>query len=84
MYEKSLEVRHFLVSHYPQEARLAPHEPPESLGGLRVKKRLQASRLSVQYNGRGLGATTEIRGPNSSQASLYQEMTEMLWRQPCY
>ena len=24
MYEESLEMRHFLVFHYPQEARLAP------------------------------------------------------------
>ena len=49
MYEKSLEMRHFLVFHYPEEARLAPSWAAGVAGeGLGVKKRLQPSRLGVQ------------------------------------
>ena len=50
MPEKSLEIRHFLVFHYPQEARLAPSWAAGVAGeGLGVKKRLQPSRLGVQW-----------------------------------
>jgi hypothetical protein len=32
VYEKSLEIRHFLVFHYPEELKLAVPGPLESLG----------------------------------------------------
>ena len=49
MYEELLEMRHFLVFHYPEEARLAPSWAAGVAGeGLGVKKRLQPSRLGVQ------------------------------------
>jgi hypothetical protein len=50
VYEKSLEMRHFLVFRYPEEARLASSWAAGVAGeGWGVKKRLQPSRLGVQW-----------------------------------
>ena len=50
MYEKSLEMRRLLVFHYPAEVRLAPSWAAGVAGeGLGVKRRLQPSRLNVQW-----------------------------------
>jgi hypothetical protein len=57
VYEKSLEMRHFLVFRYPEEARLAPSWAAgvagEGLGG--------SNQAGWMYNGRRQKAKTEIR-----------------------
>ena len=48
MREELLEIRHFLVFHYPEELKLAVPGPLESLGMERREERVRWGRLDVQ------------------------------------